>query len=272
MRSAFYFYLAQRIVANKARRRFGFTGIPYKVLWNTTYYCNSRCKTCNIWQIYPESGGSQKDEIRRAEVDRIVGSLGKHLLWLTVTGGEPTLKLHMAETVNDIYDACPRLRLITVNTNAILPTQTVKTIAAVASHCRGARVMAALSLDGVGKLHDEIRGVPGNFEAVVECRRRLMELQRRLPNLRVVFQSTVSRHNLHRMPELMEFCRKQGDEHILTFAQESELYRNHGDGHDVTTDRFSLSQALDELAERLTVRAARDLLQWSHRSEERRVG
>ena len=124
MRSGFYFHLARRLVANKVRRMCGFTGIPYKVLWNTTHYCNSRCQTCNIWQIYPASGGSQKDEIQRDEVRRTVGSLGEHLLWLTVTGGEPTLKLHMAETVNDIYDACPHLGLITINTNAILPNPT----------------------------------------------------------------------------------------------------------------------------------------------------
>jgi len=154
--------------------------------------------------------------------------------------------------------------LINVNTNAILPTQTVKTIGAVASHCRGAKILASLSLDGVGKLHDEIRGVPGNFEAVLECHRRLMELKQRLPNLCVVLQSTVSRHNLHHTAELMEFCQKHGDAHILTFAQESELYRNHGDGHDVTTDCVAVPQIIDELAERFTIRAARDLLQWCH--------
>jgi len=264
MRSAFYFYLARRLVANKARRMLGFTEIPYKVLWNTTYYCNSRCQTCNVWQIYPANGGSQKDEMQRDEVGRIVGSLGKHLLWLTVTGGEPTLKLHMAETVNDIYDACPHLRLITVNTNAILPNATAKALETVASHCSGAKVVAALSLDGVGKLHDDIRGVPGNFESVEECCRRLGKLKQRLPNLRLAFQSTVSRHNLHHLPELLEYCSSHGDEHILTFAQEAELYWNRGEGHDVTTDRSSLPPALDELVGRFSVRRPRDLLQWSH--------
>lgn len=264
MSYAVYFYLAQRIVANKLRRRLGLTGIPYKVLWNTTYYCNSRCKTCNIWQIYPLNGGSQKDEIKRAEVSRIVGSLGRHLLWLTVTGGEPTLKLHMAETVNDIYDACPRLCLITVNTNAILPKPAVRALETIASHCCSAKVLAVLSLDGVGKLHDDIRGVPGNFEGVVECCRRLTESKQRLPNLRVAFQSTVSRHNLDHLPELLEFCSVHGDEHVLTFAQEAELYRNFGEGHDVTTDPLSLPQILDDLTRRFTVRSPQDLLQWSH--------
>jgi MoaA/NifB/PqqE/SkfB family radical SAM enzyme len=251
-------------LGNKARRWLGLGAIPYKVLWNTTYFCNSRCKTCNIWEIYPANGSSQKNEIQREEVKRIIGSLGKHLLWLTVTGGEPTLKLHMAETVNDVYDQCPHLSLITINTNAILPKPTLRAFANVASHCSAARVFAVLSLDGVGKLHDEIRGVPGNFEGVVECCRRLKELKQRLPNLRIAFQSTVSRHNWDHLPELVEYCRAHGDEHLMTFAQEAELYRNYGEGHDVTTDRSSLPRILDDLAERIAVRGPGDVLQWSH--------
>jgi sulfatase maturation enzyme AslB (radical SAM superfamily) len=242
----------------------GLAAIPYKVLWNTTYYCNSRCKTCNIWDIYPNNGRSQKNEIQRDEVRQIIGSLGKHLLWLTVTGGEPTLKLHMPETVNDVYDQCPHLSLITINTNAILPKPTVRALENVASHCRSAKVFAVLSLDAVGKLHDEIRGVPGNFESVVECNRRLQELKKRLPNLRVAFQSTVSRHNLDHLGELVKFCRAQGDQHLMTFAQEAELYRNYGKGHDVTTDRSALPEILDDLAQRVAVRGLGDVFQWSH--------
>ncbi len=264
MRPGFYIYLIGRIVHNKVRRRLGLAAIPYKLLWNTTYYCNSRCKTCNIWQIYPRSGGSQKDEIGQADVTRIVASLGKHLLWLTMTGGEPTLKLHMAETVNAIYDACPRLSLVTINTNAILPKQTVRVIEAIASHCHRAEVHAVLSLDGVGQVHDDIRGVPGNFEAVVESHRRFVNLKERLPNLRVGFQSTISHLNLDHILELLEFCLAHGDEHVLTFAQEAELYRNYGDGHDVTADRASLPQSLDALIGHFSVRRPRDLLQWTH--------
>jgi len=251
-------------LGNKVRRWFGLPAIPYKVLWNTTYFCNSRCKTCNIWEIYPSNGGSQKNEIQRDDVRRIIGSLGKHLLCLTVTGGEPTLKLNMAETTNDIYDACPHLGLITINTNAILPKPAVRALENIASHCRAARVFGVLSLDGVGKLHDEIRGVPGNFESVVECCRRLKELKQRLPNLRVAFQSTVSRHNLSHLAELVEHCRAHGDEHLMTFAQEAELYRNFGEGQDVTTDRSSLPQTLDDLARHFAVRSLGDVLQWSH--------
>jgi MoaA/NifB/PqqE/SkfB family radical SAM enzyme len=264
MRTSFYFHLAFRILANKFRRKLGYPAIPYKVLWNTTYYCNSRCKTCNIWQIYPLNGGSQNDELEPDEVSRIVSSLGKNLLWLTMTGGEPTLRRHMADTVNAIYDACPRLAFITVNTNSILPKRTLKVMEAIASHCRRAEVHAVLSLDGVGDVHDNVRGVPGNFNSVIEAYRGLTEMKERLPNLRIGFQSTVSRYNLDRLPELVEFCRHKGDEHSITFSQEAELYQNHGDGHDVTTDRDVLLHVLEDLIARYHVRRFGEYLQWAH--------
>lgn len=263
MRPSFYLRVARRIAANAVRRRSGRPAIPYKLLWNTTYYCNSRCRTCNIWDIYPREG-SQKDELGRAEVARIISSLGRDLLWLTMTGGEPTLKLHMAETVCDIYDACPNLGFITVNSNAIVPTQTVRSMEAIASHCRRAEVLAVLSLDGVGAVHDDVRGVAGNFAAVVETRRRLLELKRRLPNLGVCIQSTVSRHNLRHLLELLDFCQANGDEHLITFAQEAELYHNYGAGHDVTEDRVVVPLVIRETSRRYRPRRLRNLVQWTH--------
>jgi MoaA/NifB/PqqE/SkfB family radical SAM enzyme len=248
-------------VANEARRRLGLAAIPYKLLWNTTHYCNSRCQTCNIWQIYP-AAGSQKDELHGAEVAEIISSLGKNLLWLTMTGGEPTLKLQVAETVNEVYDRCPNLAFITLNTNAILPEPTLKVMEAIAGHCRRAEVLAVLSLDGVGEVHDRVRGVSGNFAAVVETRRRLLELRQRLPNLGLCVQSTVSRHNLPDLAELLDFCRGNGDEHLLTFAQEAELYRNYGSGQDV--EREALPAVVREAARRYRPRRPRDLVQWAH--------
>ena len=262
MRPRFHLRVARRIAANRVRRWLGRPAIPYKVLWNTTYYCNSRCLSCNVWRIYPGEG-SQGGEIQRDDVRRILSSLGPDLLWLTMTGGEPTLKLHLAETVNDVHDACPNLDFITVNTNALVPRQTVKVMRRIAEHCRRAEVLVVLSLDGVGAVHDRIRGVEGNFEAVMETRRQILELQRELPHLALCIQSTVSEHNLDHMDELMAFCRSNGDEHLLTFAQEAELYRNYGDGRDVTVSRDVLG-AIEALARAYRPRRARDLVQWAH--------
>ena len=264
MKTRMLFYFGRRLLANRLRRRFGYPAIPYKLLWNTTNYCNSRCRTCNIWQIYPINGGSQNDELKAAEAARIISSLGKNLLWLTMTGGEPTLKSHMADAVKAIYDACPRLALITVNTNAIIPNQTLKVMEAIASHCQRAEVHVLLSLDGIGAVHDDVRGVPGNYDSIVEAHRRLNELRQRHPNLRIGFQSTVSSYNLPHLEGLIDFCLRNSDEHSITFAQEAELYRNHGDGHDVTIDRSALLPALGKIIKRYKIRHPHDFLQWAH--------
>ena len=92
----------------------------------------------------------------------------------------------------------------------------------------------------------------------------MQEMKQRLPNLSLAFQSTVSDHNLRQLPELLGYCASHGGEHILTFAQEAELYQNCGEGHDVTTQRSSLPEILGQLAKRFSVRNPSDLLQWSH--------
>ena len=260
----FLLNLARHIIANKVRRRLGRAEIPYKLIWNTTNYCNSRCKTCNIWQIFPTRGGSQKDELKVSEVSRIVGSLGKNLLWLTLSGGEPTLKRHVAEAVKQLYDSCPRLALITVNTNAIVPRQTLQVVKAIAEHCSRAQVHVLLSLDGMGAVHDKVRGVEGNFDSVFETHAGLVDMKKRLPNVRIGFQSTVSSHNLGHLEELVDFCHDNGDEHSITFAQEAELYQNRGDGHDVTLDRSSLLPALETVLAKYRIRHPHDYLQWAH--------
>lgn len=262
MRALFHLRLARRIAANRVRRRLGRPAVPFKVLWNTTHYCNSRCLTCNVWTAYPGKG-SQKDELFGAEAARAIASLGGNLLWLTLTGGEPTLKLRVVETVNAVYDDCPHLDFITVNTNAILPGRTLEVMDAIAAHCRRAEVLAVLSLDGVGAVHDEVRGVPGNFEAVMEVRRGLVERRRRLPNLGFCIQSTVSRHNVAGIEEVLALCRANGDEHLLTLAQEAELYRNRGAGHDVTAEPGALSEIL-RIVRTYRPRRVRDLVQWAH--------
>ncbi len=264
MRPSFYLHLGRRILANRVRRAAGRAEVPYKLVWNATNYCNSRCLTCNVWDIYPSRGGSQNDEIGPAEVARLARSAGPHLLWLAVGGGEPTLKARLADMICGIYDESPRLGLIVVNTNAIIPVQTVRVFEQIARHCRRSEVHAALSLDGVGARHDEIRGVPGNFDKVIETRDRLRELKPGLPNLAVGFQFTVSRFNIDHLDELMDFCRDQGDEFHVTFAQEGELYQNRGDREKILPWSGALPRVLAELAARYRPRRPRDLLQWSH--------
>ena len=53
---------------------------PYKLTFSVTYRCNSRCKTCRIWERGAE------DELTCEEIDRIFRNLNTE--WVNLTDSE----------------------------------------------------------------------------------------------------------------------------------------------------------------------------------------
>ena len=58
---------------------------PYKLNFAITMWCQSRCLTCNIWQIKP------KDELTLDEI-REFAKKNTSFRWVGLTGGEPFLR------------------------------------------------------------------------------------------------------------------------------------------------------------------------------------
>ena len=73
--------LAERLV----RANVGRLATPLKINLCLTYWCQYRCKTCNIWQRKPT------DELSTAELSRFVQN-NTEVSWLDVTGGEIFLR------------------------------------------------------------------------------------------------------------------------------------------------------------------------------------
>ena len=58
---------------------------PYKLTFSISYWCQSRCLTCNIWQIKP------KGELELNEIQEFARK-NNFLKWIEITGGEPFLR------------------------------------------------------------------------------------------------------------------------------------------------------------------------------------
>ena len=65
-----------------------------------------------------------------------------------------------------------------------------------------------MSLDGIGKKHDKIRGIPGNFDKLVDTYHRLDKLRSQYPNLYVDAGVTVSLSNINDLKEITEYVEK----------------------------------------------------------------
>ena len=134
--------------------------VPYKVLINLTDLCNSRCNFCDIWKIKPEN---------EINVDNIIKSFDgseKDIYWLSLSGGEVTLVKYYFELIDRLKKKLPNLKIVAFTTNCLTPNRVVKYAKYIKDN--DLDPLITLSLDGDEKLHDEVRGVKGNYKKCLE--------------------------------------------------------------------------------------------------------
>lgn len=163
--------------------------------------CNSRCVMCNIWQ-------QKRDvELTPEQLGRVLSDkLYRDIKYVGVSGGEPTLRKDLPDIYAAICEALPKLKGTGIITNAIRDRDVIGRIESSADACakRGVDFNVMVSLDGVGKVHDQVRGKPGNFDSAI---RVIEEIKSRL-NLPLSVGCTITKTNLWHADELLEYCKQ----------------------------------------------------------------
>lgn len=195
-------------------RRFGWPRLyPFSVVISISFRCNSKCRTCDVWR-------KPNDDLTLEEWDKVFQKLGRAPVYMTFTGGEPFLRDDLDGMVISAYRHC-RPSYITIPTNGLLPDRVEAQAENILRHCPRAQVGINLSLDGLGEVHDDIRGVPGNWERSMETWRRLKALQTRYRNLVLTVHTVISRFNIHLFEETYEgLQRLEPDSYITEVAEE----------------------------------------------------
>ncbi len=133
-----------------------------------TSRCNSKCRTCFYHEKLNSDDDLTFDEIRR--VSETAPKFDK--LWLS--GGEPFLRKELVEIVKLFYDN-NGVRVVNLPTNGLCGDLIVEETARLLDACPGLTVHLNFSLDGPGKLHDENRGIPGNFAKTIAVMEKAAE-------------------------------------------------------------------------------------------------
>ena len=157
---------------------FGKVGTPYPVGYNIiclTKRCNLRCKMCHIWQQPPSEELIDASLLARTINNSKVLS---KMPMLGFTGGEPFLRSDLSEIIIELFGKTNIKKLI-IATNGVLGVKIVKDLNAVFSQksSLGKQISIQISLDGIGKVHDRIRGLKGTFEHVNSTVEKLKELR-----------------------------------------------------------------------------------------------
>ncbi|HJX37238.1 MAG TPA: radical SAM protein [Anaerolineae bacterium] len=193
-------------------RRFGRPRpLPFNLVVSLTYRCNSRCKTCNVWQ-------KSAEELSANEWERVFRAIGSAPYYLTFSGGEPFLRQDIAEIIGAAVRVC-RPSIITIPTNALLTNVVPGTVEKILRETEGVDLGINVSLDGIGEEHDAIRGVPGSYDKALDTYRQLRAIEN--PRLTLGIHTVVSRFNVGRLPQIYaELTGLQPDSLISEVAEQ----------------------------------------------------
>jgi MoaA/NifB/PqqE/SkfB family radical SAM enzyme len=204
--------LLKAVVYNVARQTGRLRPRPLNLTFSVSYQCNARCKTCNVWK-------KRVDDLTLAEYESIFAGLGSSVYWATFSGGEPFLRPDLIDIVVACYDRC-RPSIITIPTNGLLRKRILEGVARLSRHARDSKIVINFSLDGIGARHDELRGVPGNYEKLREVYRALRAAAH--SNVTVGIHTVVSRLNATEIPAIRHHVRTEfaPDSFITEVAEE----------------------------------------------------
>ncbi|PHR14736.1 MAG: radical SAM protein [Aequorivita sp.] len=163
--------------------------------------CNSKCTMCNIWKRDEEL------EISPEQLKTVLSDdLYSELLHVGVTGGEPTLREDLPEVYQKIIEAVPNIKGLSIITNAIVEEDVKKRILEVKRVCDSHNVpfSAMVSIDGVAKAHDNVRGTPGNFKTAIS----VFHYIKHELDLPVSFGCTISKINVWDADDLLFYAKQ----------------------------------------------------------------
>jgi MoaA/NifB/PqqE/SkfB family radical SAM enzyme len=230
----YLFRVAPRALYYGATRRGWVPPInPLTLTFSVTAACQSRCKTCNIGSVYLASPSLAKQNLSLEEIETIFERLGP-IYFFNVSGGEPFMRPDLAAIIRL---ACLHLkpRLIHIPTNAISPkfiAKTTRKILQYMDELAPASVPISIkpSIDGIGAMHDYVRGYAGNFKLLEKTIDALLEIRAGNPRLHVDLGTVISNMNLHHLDEIEDWVHSRGIESYRhEIAEQRAEFHNLGD-------------------------------------------
>lgn len=184
--------------------------MPTDVSIITTYRCQMRCKMCNIW----ENPTDPKKEITPCDLEIL-----PNFKFVNITGGEPFVRRDLEDIVEVMYKKSDR---IVISTSGYHYKRIIKMAE------RFPNIGIRVSIEGLAKTNDELRGREGGFERGIKTLKALKEMGVK----DIGFGITVSNHNSNDMLNLYDLSKKMGLEFATAAFHNS--YYFHKDDNSIT--------------------------------------
>ena len=191
-----------------------------------TYRCNSKCTTCNIWQIKNPPELTPMD-IKKLFTENHV--FLQNVKSIQITGGEPTLHLQLPEIIEIIHETLPECTYW-IPTNGQNPEEIRETTETILEKLNEKNLGVTISIDGTPATHDKTRGIRGSYRKATSTLGKLRELRAEYPELSLTVGMTITGDNMNQIKDIYRLSREYDAEFSFRPAHTSEIYyRNQGD-------------------------------------------
>ncbi len=188
---------------------------PRLLTYTVTFRCNAKCIMCDSWKMNGD-GDMTLDDI--AMVFRQIGQLDA----VRLTGGEPFVRTDLPAIV-DLAVRHLRPLGIHITTNGFLTDRILKLCE---ERCKRIPLQLMVSLDGVEKEHNRIRGSSIAWATAIETLERLAGRQKELNLDLAVNQTIVDSSGLEQYRLLRERLRPLGIRHQAVMAYDTSATYN----------------------------------------------
>ena len=146
------------------------------------------------------------------EIEKIFQGLGK-IYFFNISGGEPYLRGDLPDIIRlAMKHLGPRI--IHIPTNALSPEKirdlTIQCLEIINEYDSSVPLTVKPSIDGVGRVHDEIRGVKGNFKQLEKTILYLKEIENDYSNFHLELGTVVSNFNISHLGEIENYVHSLG--------------------------------------------------------------
>lgn len=228
------------------------TGSPITLTYSITAACQSKCKTCNIGSRYHNNPRLREMDLSLDEIERIFHSIG-HIYFFNISGGEPYLRDDLPEIIGLALRHL-KPKVIHIPTNAIASEKirdlTVRCLEVLKQNGSKVPFTVKPSIDGVAEIHDEIRGVKGNFKQLEKTIGYLKDIEQKYVNFHLELGTVISKFNIHHLSEIEDYVHSLGVQSYRNeIAEQRAEFFNLGDA--ITPDAETYEKLISEFTDKI---------------------
>ncbi|MBD3426748.1 MAG: radical SAM protein [Candidatus Omnitrophica bacterium] len=183
--------------------------------FTTTWKCDSKCKTCNIWK----DATAGKNDLTVKEIDNFSrAECLKKVEYITLSGGEPTLRKDLPEVIEVLHKNLPKAGFA-MTTHGMHPQLEEDVFRKILRNNPDIPFrFVGISLNGPPQIHDRTRGIEGSWEKAVETYDRLKDL------VPCEFSFTFCKDNVEYFEWVQDFARSKGTRAYICWTVMNERF------------------------------------------------